>query len=78
MLKGDYLRWKQVSLSYQLERALLQKLHLTDATVSLSMSNLGLLWKANDAGIDPDYASGLSSYNLPPQTAYTLSLNISF
>lgn len=78
VLKGDYLRWKQVSLSYQLASSLCQKLHLANASVSLTMSNLGLLWRANDAGIDPDYANGYNTYSLPPKKAYTLSLNIGF
>lgn len=74
--KGDYLRWRQVSLSYELSQKLVQKLHLAGAQISLSINNLGLIWKANKAGLDPDYAYGISSLNLPPEKSYTLSLNV--
>ena len=77
--KGDYLRWRQVSLSYRLANNLLKTLHIQSANVSLSISNLGLLWKANKAGLDPDFVAGVNSMNtLPPKKAYTLSLNINF
>lgn len=76
--KGDYIRWRQVSLSYDLNRAIADKLHIGGAQVTLSIANLGLIWKANKAGLDPDYVSGMSSASLPPKKAYTLSLNVNF
>lgn len=77
--KGDYLRWRQISLSYRLANDLLKTLHIQSANVSLSISNLGLLWKANKAGLDPDFIYGVNSTtNLPPKKAYTLSININF
>ena len=76
--KGDYIRWKQISLSYQVNQEWLKKAHIQSANIALSISNLGLLWKANKAGYDPDFVSGMSAYNLPARKAYTLSLNINF
>jgi len=76
--KSDYLRWRQVSLTYNISSSLLSKIHISSANLTLSMSNIGLLWKANKAGLDPDYTSGLGSLNLPPEKAYSLTLNINF
>ncbi len=76
--KGDYLRWRQISLNYRIDNRLLSRIGINSADVSCSVSNLGLLWKANHAGIDPDYTGGLASINLPPKKSYTLSLNINF
>ncbi len=76
--KSDYIRWKQISLSYQVNQEWLKKVHIQSANIALSISNLGLIWKANKDGYDPDYVSGVNAYNLPPQKAYTLSLNINF
>ena len=76
--KSDYIRWKQISLSYQLNQEWLKKVHIQGANIAFTVSNLGLLWKANKDGYDPDYVAGLNAYNLPPQKAYTLSLNINF
>ncbi len=76
--KSDYLRWRQVSLSYNIPTSILSKIRISSASLTLSMSNIGLLWKANKAGLDPDYASGLYAYSLPPKKAYSLGLNINF
>ena len=78
VLKGDYIRLKQISLSYDLDKALLSKLHVASAQLTFAIYNLGLLWKANKEGFDPDYTSGYSSYNLPPEKSYMFSLNINF
>lgn len=77
--KGDYLRWRQVSLSYRLDNDWLKALHIQGASIALSVSNIGLLWKANKAGLDPDYAAGVNAMtDLPPKKAYTLSINVNF
>lgn len=76
--KSDYLRWRQISLSYDFSPKLLSKAHINSANLAFTVSNLGLLWKANKAGFDPDYAYGLNSSNLPPEKAYSISLNINF
>ena len=76
--KSDYLRWRQVSLSYNIPTSILSKIRISSASLTLSMSNIGLLWKANKAGLDPDYASGLYAFSLPPKKAYSLGLNINF
>lgn len=78
VLKGDYIRLKQISLSYDLDKAFLSKLHMASAQLTFAVYNLGLLWKANKGGFDPDYTSGYSSYNLPPEKSYMLSLNVNF
>lgn len=79
VLKGDYIRMRQISLSYQFEKKLLSKIKIQSAQLSLAVNNLGLLWTANKQGYDPDYITSLSStYNLPPARSYTLSLNVNF
>ncbi len=79
VLKGDYIRMRQISLSYQIDNALISKVHANSANISLSVNNLGLLWKANKQGYDPDYISYVSrTYNLPAARSYSVSLNVNF
>jgi TonB-linked outer membrane protein, SusC/RagA family len=78
VLKGDYIRLKQISLSYDLDKALLSKLHVASAQLTFAVYNLGILWKANKEGFDPDYAAGYNSRNLPPEKSYMFSLNVNF
>jgi TonB-linked SusC/RagA family outer membrane protein len=78
VLKGDYIRFRQLSLSYQIPDKFISKYHIKGAQISVSANNLGLLWTANKQGYDPDYVSGLNSYSLPPSRSYTFSLNLNF
>lgn len=51
--KGDHLRWQDFNLSYQLPPSLLWK--FGSARAFFYTSNLGIIWRANDHGLDPDY-----------------------
>ncbi|RZL03966.1 MAG: TonB-dependent receptor, partial [Pedobacter sp.] len=58
ILKGDHIRLQDIRLDYRFSGyAVLKKLGITDASVYLYGQNLGLLWKANQYGLDPDYIS---------------------
>ncbi len=75
ILKGDNVRLQYINLSYNLSSKLqtLRTLHLNNVRLYLNITNLGILWKANKAGIDPDYVG------TPIQgKSYTLGLNINF
>ncbi|WP_353123812.1 SusC/RagA family TonB-linked outer membrane protein [Dysgonomonas capnocytophagoides] len=79
VLKSDYIRMRQISLSYQVDKDLLRKIKIESMQLSLSVNNLGLLWAANNEGYDPDYISSPSTtFNLPPSQSYTIGLNINF
>lgn len=79
VLKGDYIRMRQVSLNYDIEKEWLSKFHIASARIALSVNNLGLLWTANKQGYDPDYLSSFSVVkNLPAAKSYTLTLNVNF
>lgn len=56
VLKGDHIRLQYVNLSYALT---VKKLPFESIQVYLNASNLGVIWRANNYGIDPDFPSGL-------------------
>ncbi|MEJ7778908.1 MAG: SusC/RagA family TonB-linked outer membrane protein [Daejeonella sp.] len=60
--KGDHIRLRDINVTYDLERSGL-KLPFRRTQVYLYGNNLGMLWKANDSGIDPDFQTGP-----PPRT----------
>lgn len=79
VLKGDYVRFREVSLSYQLPALGMVSRIVKDASLAFAVRNLGLLWTANKQGYDPDYANYPgSTYGLPPSKSYTLTLNVHF
>ncbi|MCD0490388.1 SusC/RagA family TonB-linked outer membrane protein [Pedobacter sp. MC2016-14] len=80
VLKGDYLRLRQVSLSYQLPAGYLNKYKIKGAQLGVSVNNLGLLWRANKEGYDPDFSSTSlgGTTSLPAARSYNFSLNLNF
>ncbi|RZL19940.1 MAG: SusC/RagA family TonB-linked outer membrane protein, partial [Pedobacter sp.] len=76
--KGDYIKLRQVSLSYNIPKNFYTKLKLTGASVSLVGNNLLLLYSDKRLnGQDPEfYATG--GVALPVSRQYTLSLKVGF
>lgn len=70
--KGDHIRLRDIRLSYDFQGLPLNKL-LKKTQLSVMMSNVGLLWKANKQGLDPDYAAR----EIPEARSYTVSLQVS-
>lgn len=64
VLKGDHIRLQYVNLSYDWKTKL--RLHVV-------ASNLGILWRANKEGYDPDYAS-----TIRPSTNISFGLTTHF
>ncbi|MFT3827443.1 MAG: SusC/RagA family TonB-linked outer membrane protein [Chitinophagaceae bacterium] len=67
--RGDHIRLQDVNLSYSLDKAHLSKLPVKTATFYLYVNNIGLLWKANKAGLDP-------LYETPPARSFSLGLRM--
>ncbi len=76
--KGDYIKLRQVSLSYNVPRSFSSKLGLSNASLSLVGNNLLLLHADKRLnGQDPEfYATG--GVALPVSRQYTLSLRVGF
>jgi len=58
--RGDHVRLQDLQLSYELNRSARPKLPVQAIRFYLYANNLGIIWKANHAGIDPDYIQSLS------------------
>ncbi|MEJ2901726.1 SusC/RagA family TonB-linked outer membrane protein [Pedobacter panaciterrae] len=78
VLKGDYIRLRQLGLTYQIPQALLGKYKIRSVQAGFAVNNLGLLWTANKEGFDPDFTSYPGYGNLPAAVSYNLSLNVNF
>ncbi|MBW7892902.1 MAG: SusC/RagA family TonB-linked outer membrane protein, partial [Chitinophagaceae bacterium] len=56
--KADHIRLQDIQLSYTISNTNRMKLPFDTFQVFAYANNLGIIWKANNAGIDPDYVSG--------------------
>lgn len=78
VLPADYIRFREVSLTYQLPEALLGNI-AKGLSFTATVRNLGLLWRANKEGYDPDFlASPARTSSLPAARSYNFSLNVNF
>lgn len=53
--KGDHIRLQDIQLSCQLNKKETRWLPMNQLRVYVYANNMGILWKANHKGIDPDY-----------------------
>jgi TonB-linked SusC/RagA family outer membrane protein len=56
--KGDHIRLQDISLSYDLKNTNWKILPVKQLQLYVYANNLGILWKANEVGLDPDLIPG--------------------
>lgn len=76
VLSADNIRLQMIRMGYDFTIRAKRKFIIRVLQVYANVDNLGLLWRANDAGLDPDYEGGNPSY-LPPKRL-TLGLRLDF
>jgi len=71
--KGDHIRLQDIRLSYTFARNRFKTLPVEYIRVYAYTHNLGILWRANGNGIDPDYQ--LAEYTAPRTFAMGMQLD---
>jgi len=74
---ASFVRLQQVTFGYAFPQALINKIHVFKS-VTANVSNLGIIWRKNKDGLDPEYLMNGSYTNLPPSVNYVFNLNFSF
>lgn len=78
VVKGDYIKLKQISLGYSLPRSLYSKLGMSGASLTFASNNLLVLYSDKRLnGEDPEFFN-TGGVALPVPTQYTLSLKMGF
>jgi len=72
--KGDHIRLQDINLSYSLSPKIAERLSIRNMRIYAYARNLGILWKANRHGIDPDFVEAMSV--VPP--SYALGIQLGF
>jgi len=67
--KGDHIRLQDISLAYNLNPNLTQKLHLKNLRLFGYVNNVAMIWKANKENLNPDFPTS------KPLRTFTLGLN---
>ncbi len=76
--KGDFIRLKNISLSYQLPKGFYERLHMSNAQISLVGNNVALLYADKRLnGADPEFFNN-GGVAMPIPRQYTLSVKFGF
>ena len=91
--KADHIRLQDISLKYNLPSDLLSKFNVSNIELNVQVSNVGLIWAANDLDVDPEHVpfSGnqgvvqmaatsaiVSRPSLSPKPIYNFGIKLSF
>jgi hypothetical protein len=76
--KGDHIRLQDIQLSYDWSPRSKERTWVRSVHLYLYLNNLGLIWRANKYGIDPDFNDNNFSFNLPEPKSLALGCRVSF
>jgi TonB-linked SusC/RagA family outer membrane protein len=71
--KGDHIRLQYINFSYECMPKKMRR-SLKSLKASFAINNIGIIWRANKLGLDPDY----SNSQIPPAKNYALGLTATF
>ncbi|WP_316787948.1 SusC/RagA family TonB-linked outer membrane protein [Pedobacter frigoris] len=66
VLKADNIKLNYIRIAYDMNKASIKKLPVQHVQFYFNINNLGILWRANKEGLDPDYDANNLLY-LPPK-----------
>ena len=78
VLPAGHVRLNQVSLSYTLPESVVKKMYMKGASISFVARNLGIIWRKNKDGYDPQYLSTANYNTLTPSRNYMVRVSASF
>jgi TonB-linked SusC/RagA family outer membrane protein len=70
--KGDHIRLQDIQLAYSLSKRQFHRLPFQNVKLYAYASNLGVIWRANDKGLDPD----AGTYPQPRSLALGLKIDL--
>ena len=76
--KADHIRLQDIVVSYDLNKDQWARLPIKNIHIYCNISNIGILWRANDYGIDPDALPNQFANFLPIPRSMTLGAKFDF
>lgn len=70
--KGDHIRWQDIRLSYLVQKSIWPMLPVNSVELYTYIDNIGIIWKASDDKLDPDFRS------LSPMKSVAVGLKVNF
>jgi TonB-linked SusC/RagA family outer membrane protein len=77
VISGSHVRLQQINFGYNFPVSLLQRTPFKSLNITGSIRNMGILWRKNKDGVDPNYRVTNKYTNLAPSPAFFISVNTS-
>ena len=78
VISGSHIRLQQINMGYNFDPRLVAKMGLQSLNITGSVRNLGIIWRKNKDGVDPNYLMTNNYSSLAPSPAFFMSVNVSF
>ncbi|WP_205508852.1 SusC/RagA family TonB-linked outer membrane protein [Longitalea arenae] len=75
VLKADNIRLECIRLSYDIKHSK-KRILFKSIQVFANVENIGIIWRANKDGLDPDYQQGGATFPPPKRTALGLTCSL--
>lgn len=72
--KGDHIRLQYINLGYTLDKTKFRSLPFESIQFYSVLNEIGIIWRANNKGIDPDYRNGI----IPSSASLSLGCKLIF
>ena len=78
--KGDHVRLQYINMGYEFKRKSERAVPFRSVRLYTQLDNLGILWKANKQGLDPDFQAyaGAAAVSIPTPFLFTLGLKLNY
>ena len=76
--KGDHIRLQDITVDYDLTKSVWKKSPFTNLSLYAYINNVGILWRANHDGLDPDVYSAAGVTSLPIPRTYSIGIKSNF
>jgi TonB-linked SusC/RagA family outer membrane protein len=73
--KADNIRLQQISLAYIVPQRFLPRNFVKSLSLSANVRNLGIVWRANKDGIDPEFINTGNFGSTTPTSSYVFGIN---
>lgn len=76
--KADFIKMRNIAISYDLSRKLCNKIGLQHVRLRLQGNNIWKVWTANDQGYDPEAVNpcyGTLTYSATPSATFSVNVN---
>jgi hypothetical protein len=74
--KGDHIRLQYITAGYEFSKKNNPHLPFKSVQLYTNINNLGILWRANKSGLDPDYNYSASSLKPPLTVSFGIKASL--